>query len=66
SFERQPAFAPRPRVSAESYNPHGLKKASNEPQAAVSPWMKRLGDPKRAREAFVLQTILERPQDRKR
>ncbi len=66
SFERRKAFAPTPRVSASGFDPHDLKRSSGVPEKPVSPWTKRLADPKRAREAFVFQTILERPRDRKR
>lgn len=70
-FERQPAFV-RPARTAHSdptkpvFDPHNLKRSSKTPERPVSPWKKRLADPKRAREAFVLQTILERPGERKR
>ena len=67
-FERQPAFrrTPSPRASLEAFDPHGLKRPIEPPAPSGSRWKKRLADPKRAREAFVLQTILERPQERRR
>jgi len=66
SFERQPAFAPTRRSAKTSFDPHALKRQPEVPKAPASNWRTRLADPKRAREAVVLQTILERPQERKR
>lgn len=68
TFERQPAFARRrrPTDATPVYDPHGLKRPAPKPSVPAARWRERLADPKRAREAFVLQTILERPQDRRR
>ena len=68
SFERQPAFVrTRRSIDLAAFDPHDLKKRTPvAPPPPASRWTKHLADPKRAREAFVLQTILERPQERRR
>lgn len=65
SFERRPAFSTRTPLPdlTEAFDPHGLKRPgiSPPPAAPDAPtWRRRLADPARAREAFVLKTILER------
>lgn len=67
TFERQPAFVrvPRPR-DTPAFDPHQLKRRAPQPPAPASRWRTRLADPQRAREAFVLKTILERPSKRRR
>ena len=66
SFESLPAFAGAPRRDrSKKHDPHRLKKSAAPPKP-TSKWTKRLASPSRAREAFVLKTIFERPGGRGR
>ncbi|GAB5535793.1 MAG: hypothetical protein Rubg2KO_20420 [Rubricoccaceae bacterium] len=62
SFERQPAFHRTRRSVDTTFDPHELKRQPEPRTTPASSWRTRLADPQRAREAFVLKTILERRQ----
>lgn len=55
TFERQPASAQTARRDASRYDPHGLRSSADAP--SENTWNKRLGNPKAAQDAFVLQTV---------